>query len=196
MAINSPKALTSSQVADYCGVSIRTVINWINKGILPAYQLPGTRGDNRIYDRDLRNFMERNSIPIPPELADTQKKSLTALVVDDDAMMAKAVARQLKLLGFSIDIANNGFEAGVVYASVRPRLMTLDLEMPKMDGFELLKQLHNRGNCKVLVVSGMGEKALQRAIIEGADKALPKPFGETGLVNAVKELFPELSLGG
>lgn len=59
--------LTTTQAAEYCGVHFRTVIRWINKGLLVAFKLPG-RGDNRVLVQDLANFMLENDMPIPDDL--------------------------------------------------------------------------------------------------------------------------------
>ncbi|WP_188150709.1 response regulator, partial [Teredinibacter waterburyi] len=149
-----PAFLTTGQAATYCGVSLRTIINWINKGLLKAHQLPGSRGDNRIAAADLVAFMQSNELPIPSTLEEHVQPNRMALVVDDDESMARSVARHLKGLGFITGLAHNGFDAGVSYATLKPSLMTLDLQMPRMDGFALLEQLANQNTCKIIVISG------------------------------------------
>ncbi len=63
------RSLTTGEVAYFCGVNFRTVIRWIKRGHLNAYQLPG-RGDNRIGVGDFLNFMEKYGMPVPEEFQD------------------------------------------------------------------------------------------------------------------------------
>jgi DNA binding domain, excisionase family len=184
-----PAFLTTGQAATYCGVSLRTIINWINKGLLKAHQLPGSRGDNRIAAADLVAFMQSNELPIPSTLEEHVQPNRMALVVDDDESMARSVARHLKGLGFITGLAHNGFDAGVSYATLKPSLMTLDLQMPRMDGFALLEQLANQNTCKIIVISGMAPEALQKALSLGAHAALPKPYSHTAFVSIIGKLF-------
>lgn len=187
--------LTTGETAHFCGVTLRTVINWIKRGKLPAHQLPGTRGDNRIAHQDLVNFMQENKLPIPPELAPPAEQAAlaekppVALVVDDDPLMAKSISRVLKSIGHQPHIAHNGFVAGQIYSSEKPILMTLDLQMPKLDGFELLEQLRDRQHCKIIVISGMAPEYLKKAKDAGANATLGKPFSNAALEETVAEVL-------
>jgi len=60
------RTLTTGEIARYCGVNFRTVIRWIKRGYLNAFQLPG-RGDNRVEVEDFLIFLKKNNIPIPEE---------------------------------------------------------------------------------------------------------------------------------
>ncbi|ASP40977.1 hypothetical protein CHH28_17240 [Bacterioplanes sanyensis] len=61
------QALTTGEVAKFCGVNFRTVIRWIERGHLQAYKLPG-RGDNRIPVNGFVEFLKDNHMPVPDEL--------------------------------------------------------------------------------------------------------------------------------
>ena len=65
------RTLTTGEIAHYCGVNFRTVIRWIKRGYLNAFQLPG-RGDNRVEMRDFLAFLERHNLPIPEELQEIE----------------------------------------------------------------------------------------------------------------------------
>ncbi len=65
--VSDKSALTTGEVARFCGVNFRTVIRWIERGHLEAYKLPG-RGDNRIPVTDFVSFLEKNQMPVPEEL--------------------------------------------------------------------------------------------------------------------------------
>ena len=60
--------LTTGEIAQYCDVNSRTVIRWIKRGHLRAYQLPG-RGDNRIALEDFLAFLAAHGMPVPRELS-------------------------------------------------------------------------------------------------------------------------------
>ena len=188
----STQHFTTGQVANYCGVTLRTVINWIKKGILKAHQLPGTRGDNRVRLDDLLRFMEENNIPVPSELKQQKQPVLTnnrAMVVDDDPHMARSISRLLRSIQLQVVAAHDGFNAGMAYVRYQPAIMTLDLQMPRVDGFSLLKQLKEETHCKIIVISGSSQSNLQRALDMGADAAFAKPFDDEALLECVRSLL-------
>ncbi len=81
--------------------------------------------------------------------------------MDDDHAMAAAMQRVLKRAGFETRVAHDGFSAGSMLASFKPALMTLDLSMPNMNGFEVLDFISKEKmyqNLKILVVSALGEE--------------------------------------
>jgi len=183
--------LTSSEAARLCGVSFRTVIRWIQRGQLQAYKLPG-RGDHRIPVAELRHFMQANAIPEPPEMQRDMPRRI--LIVEDEPNMARAMSRALKSAGFATASAGDGFQAGLLLHSYQPGLMTLDLRMPGVDGFAVLRTLHENPlpfSCKVLVVSGETPARLQEALALGADGVLAKPFTNEELLAAVRRLYGE-----
>ena len=180
------KTLTTGEAANYCGVSFRTVIRWIERGKLKAFKLPG-RGDNRIRVEDFINFLNENDIPIPSEL---QPQTKRVLVVDDDEAMAAAIKRTLTRQGYQVEVASNGFEAGEQLSQFKPSLMTLDLKMPMLDGMAVLKHIHAKKlPVKTLVVSGQSTEELQQALDEGADDTLHKPFENEELLTKVIALL-------
>ena len=105
------QVLTSGEAAKICGVNFRTILRWIEKGLLKAHKLPG-RGDTRIQVEDLVTFLNENDMPVPIDLSPKNK----ILIVDDDHSMTSSIQRMLKLKGFDTRIANNGFEAGTAMA--------------------------------------------------------------------------------
>ncbi|TQV76008.1 response regulator [Exilibacterium tricleocarpae] len=185
-----PKSLTTGQAAAFCSVSLRTVINWINRGLLAAHKLPG-RGDHRIQPQDLVQFMRTNDMPVPQALLDgAQSETRVALVVDDDGAMARSISRVLRQAGFEVTAVHNGFEAGMALMRLRPQLMTLDLQMPGLSGFEVLAQMREQGltETRVIVISGMDAGSRARAGEAGAAAVLAKPFDESELIACAKQL--------
>ncbi len=189
MAQSKSKALTTGEVAKYCDVNFRTVIRWIERGVLEAYQLPG-RGDNRVPVDAFLRFLEENNMPIPDGFQVQENSRI--LIIEDEEKMARSIERVLRRLGFETEIAENGFIAGALLLSYKPALVTLDLRMPGLNGFDVLKYIRNKPqlkHLKVLIVSGELPNQLERAVKEGADDSLAKPFSNSDLEAKVKALI-------
>lgn len=182
------RILTTGDIAELCGVNFRTVIRWIQRGHLKAFQLPG-RGDNRILMKDFLDFLHDNNMPVPEELEGTSEPRV--LIVEDDKRMAQSIQRALKRKGFEAMISLDGFMAGVVASTFKPAVMTLDLKMPSLGGVEILKGIRKNpelAGIKVLVVSAMPQEELEEARAAGADDVLEKPFTNNDLVAKVAQL--------
>lgn len=190
-APSTPLVLTSREAGQHCGVSFRTVIRWIERGDLAAYRLPG-RGDYRIALSDLQEFTRRHGLPEPVAAAGASAPSNRVLIVDDDALMARAIQRVLRPAGYDTLIATDGFQAGSLLHSFAPSLMTLDLQMPGLDGFGVLRFLRDsapRPDLRVLVVSGESGQRLREARDLGAHETLAKPFDNEQLLATVRRLL-------
>lgn len=184
--MNEKKILTSGEIAEYCNVTLRTVIRWIDKGHLQAYKLPG-RGNNRIQVADFLDFLNANHMPIPDDFKASSKK---VLIVDDDPSVAKALSRIIRSLDYEYKVATDGFQAGLELAAFQPQLITLDLMMPRMNGFEVLDYIRNSefSTTKVLVLSSAGKDALNKARDLGADAILEKPYSNEEVKRIVSGL--------
>ncbi|MEZ5504749.1 MAG: response regulator [Gammaproteobacteria bacterium] len=183
------KTLTTGEAAALCGVNFRTVIRWIEKGLLVAHRLPG-RGDHRIQVDDFIHFLEENKIPIPEPLLETSRQ--TVLVIDDEPEVARAYFRTLKRVGLEVVIANDGFNAGVKLLTLKPALVILDLKMPNVDGFQVLQFIRSESalkGVKVLVASGQSHEVLAQALEAGANAVLAKPFTNQALLDEVSRLM-------
>ena len=181
------RPLTTGQIAKYCGVNFRTVIRWIERGLLTAYQLPG-RGDNRVEVADFLRFLHENSMPVPDDLIETSNR---VLIVEDDANLARSFERVLKRNGFETVVALDGFSAGALLGTFAPAVMTLDLKMPGISGSEVLefvKSTPRLAGVKILVVSAQEIEELEKTLRVGADDILQKPFENDVLVEKVRRL--------
>jgi len=182
------ETLTSTEAARICGVSFRTVIRWIERGDLQGYRLPG-RGDYRVTAAELLRFMRAHGMPEPDDAPGVPKR---ILVVDDEPAMASAIKRVVVRAGFETIIASDGFLAGSMLHTFRPHLMTLDIRMPVIDGFGVLRVLRDHPppfSLKVLVVSGETEDRLRQALALGAHGVLAKPFENEHLLEAIARIF-------
>lgn len=187
------KTLRPSEIAAYCDVHHRTVSRWIANGQLKGHKLPG-RGNYRVQLADFLSFLQQQKMPVPQELAPgsdtTQTK--TVLIVDDEAALRNAIARALKPLDLILEQAEDGFRAGVKLGQLNPDLLTLDLAMPGLDGYEVLQYIKHHPqfrHLKVLVLSGLDNAALTKAYEYGADAVLAKPFENEELQSLVAGLL-------
>ncbi len=140
------KTLTSGEIASYCDVNLRTVIRWIESGKLKGFKLPG-RGNNRILVEDFIEFLERHDMPIPDALKGIASPSV--LIVDDEMPVAKSIQRVARRAGFDSYIATGGFQAGIMLSQYEPKVMTLDLSMPGMDGYSVIEFTREQNSTKI-----------------------------------------------
>ncbi|MEO0514033.1 MAG: response regulator [Planctomycetota bacterium] len=184
----SPRpTLTTGQVAKHCRVNYRTVLRWIKADRLVAHQLPG--GDHRVEVKDFLAFLRTNQLPIPMEFVPQTKR---VLIVDDEPAMANSIGRVLRRAGYETQHAPNGFQAGAMLGSFAPQVVTLDLQMPGVDGRDVLRFIREHADykhLKVLVVSGQTLHEIQDAINAGADRGIQKPFDNQTLVTHLKQLM-------
>ena len=180
--------LTTGEIAKHCGVNFRTVIRWIKRGDLKAFQLPG-RGDNRVPVSDFLDFLKKNQMPVPNEFKHLERR---VLIVDDDIKLARSIQRVLRRANFETAIATDGFQAGSMLESLIPSAMTLDLQMPGLPGLDVINFVRSRqafDHIKILVVSAMPQAQLEEALAAGADDVLGKPFENKALVEKVSALI-------
>lgn len=183
--------LTSKQVAQYCHVSNRAVLKWIEEGKLKAYRTPGNH--SRVSVEDLVAFLKQFSMPIPRDLDESQRNR-RILIVDDDPKIVDLLKVTLSVSRkFDIKTANDGFSAGQKFAGFKPDLVILDINMPVLDGYEVCAQiLGNPENKKVqiMIISGeLTDEARERLQKLGANAFMAKPFDLEKVKKKVNKLL-------
>jgi chemosensory pili system protein ChpA (sensor histidine kinase/response regulator) len=128
----------------------------------------------------------------PARLAPAPSDERVALVVDDSLSVRRVVARTLERDGWRVLQAKDGLEALDVLAWARPRVLVLDIEMPRMDGYELAERLRNDPDHDalpiVMLTSRAGEKHRRKAFELGVAAYLVKPFDEAELLRTARDL--------
>ena len=207
--------LTSSQVADICGVNRATVVRWIQHGDLIAERTIG--GRYRICSENLLILSSEKGIFIAPDMRkiitdnhksqtfidsedsdferDKDVKKSHILVVDDDQQFRSLLEEFLTLHGYKVTLADNGFQGlDVVLKDYTVGLVILDLLMPGINGLETLRRLKSlRNDLPVIITSGFieyyypnGEESLKSEV----SSILKKPFNLDELAEKCEQLLP------
>ena len=129
----------------------------------------------------------------PVVQAEERRQVPLVMVVDDSVTMRKVTGRVLERHNFEVVTARDGIDAIERMDERVPDLMLLDIEMPRMDGYELATHMKAearlRGVPIVMITSRTGEKHRQRAFEIGVERYLGKPYQENELVHNVYELL-------
>jgi len=122
-----------------------------------------------------------------------QRKVPLVMVVDDSVTMRKVTGRVLERHSFEVATAKDGLDALERMADFVPDLMLLDIEMPRMDGYELATAMKADPRLRnvpiVMITSRTGDKHRQRAFEIGVERYLGKPYQEVELMRNVFELL-------
>jgi chemosensory pili system protein ChpA (sensor histidine kinase/response regulator) len=125
-----------------------------------------------------------------PDVIDEQ---ITALVVDDSITMRRVTQRLLERHGVRVLTARDGLDAISVMQDHDPDIILLDIEMPRMDGYQFATHVRNDAKHKdvpiIMITSRTGEKHRARAIEIGVNDYLGKPYQEGQLTKAIENLL-------
>ena len=120
---------------------------------------------------------------------------LTAIIVDDSITIRKVSERMLKRNGFNVLTAKDGIEALTILKEHHVDIMLLDIEMPRMDGFELATYLRSDSKFSslpiIMITSRTGQKHRERAQSIGINHYLGKPYQEVKLINIINDVLNE-----
>jgi DNA-binding NtrC family response regulator len=106
------------------------------------------------------------------------KNSITILVVDDELMMRKLLAKILSREGYNVVTAESGTEALETLNNQKVHIVISDMKMPEMDGFELLRSIKKEHpDTGVIIMTNYGDTyTVKDALLLGADEYITKPF--------------------
>ncbi len=161
---------TTREAADVLGVSLRTAQLWVDSGILQAWKTEG--GHRRINVDSVERLMRTgNSAQTSGSVSGTKAAvpvdltRLKILVVEDDNTLIKLYRTYIGSwnLPLQISTAINGYEALMLIGREQPDLMIADLNMPGMDGFQMIRTLAAssfREGMKIVIVTDMEDVAI------------------------------------
>jgi chemosensory pili system protein ChpA (sensor histidine kinase/response regulator) len=134
-----------------------------------------------------------------PQSIDSKRRGLesksTILVVDDSVTVRKVTSRFLERQGFNVALEKDGVDAIEILQDMIPDMILLDIEMPRMDGFEVATQVRYSKRLQhipiIMITSRTGEKHRERALEIGVDDYMGKPFQEQALLNKIQHILGE-----
>jgi excisionase family DNA binding protein len=178
--------LTLGQAAKYLGVAQSTIRKWSDQGRLPAFYTPG--GHRRYRRRDLDAFVSGSANASGPRARGTP----LVLIVDDDPRIREFVRVNLEMDGYVVREAGSAEEGLAALEEQPPDLILLDVMMPGVDGWEMLRRMqerHGMGSIPVIMFSGQVESSDDDAQARGAQGFLGKPFNPQDLITRTRELL-------
>ena len=144
------QALTTGEVAKYCGVNFRTVIRWIERGHLDAYKLPG-RGDNRIPVDSFVDFLNNNNMPIPEELDLGGHKLVLLADVDD---LSADVAACVRHAGWDLMVTSDPVHFGWLISQHQPAAVAITQMQYEVSVNRLLKDSDAKDVLRICISPG------------------------------------------
>src|SRR3954453_7312087 len=180
--------MTLGQAAKYLGVAQSTIRKWSDVGRVPAFYTPG--GHRRYRQRDLDVFLDRSR----PGAGAGAGPGPSVLIVDDDSRLREYVRVNLEMEGYAVREAASAAEGLEALEEEPPDLILLDVMMPQVDGWEMLRRVQERhgiGSIPVIMFSGkVDEESAAEAASRGAQGFIGKPFNPQQPIDSTKQLLP------
>lgn len=121
-----------------------------------------------------------------------EQRTTSVLVVDDSVTVRKVTTRLLERQGYEVRTAKDGVDAMTTLQDYKPDVVLLDIEMPRMDGFEVASLMRHDSQLKnipiIMITSRTGDKHRERAMSIGVTEYMGKPFQEDGLLAAINRV--------
>ena len=121
--------------------------------------------------------------------------SMSVLLAEDEPNIVESLSFLLERAGFEISVATDGQQALEAAPEQQPDVLVLDLMLPKLDGYEVLRQLRSNPkgvNLPVLMLTAKGQRIDRETALEcGADLFMTKPFANAEITAAVTKLASE-----
>jgi CheY-like chemotaxis protein len=178
MIASTPKFLTPAEAAEQLRVSPITLRSWSEKGLIKTQV---TAGGHRRYPL----------LEIERLLKQQGDSPLRIMLVDDDPFMLALLQEMLSnaLPSAKVEAAGDGFEAGSKLITFMPDIVLLDLMMPRMDGFDVCRQIkQNPATTHIRVIAMTGELSgvnVEKVMSAGAEACLGKPVDNTELLRII-----------
>jgi len=118
---------------------------------------------------------------------------MDVLIVDDEPFIQRALQFVLKKQGFDVEVASDGEEGLRKARELKPKVMYLDINMPKMTGFEVCSAIKGdeaTRDIHVVILTGKGQDLdREKGVAAGADEFMNKPFSPKEVVAKTRELL-------
>jgi CheY-like chemotaxis protein len=160
---------------------------WTDSGRVSSFKTPG--GHRRYRRSDLDQFLDRSG---RGGVASTEGPLV--LIVDDDPKLREYIRVKLEAEGYVVREAGSAEEGLEALDEESPDLILLDVMMPQVDGWEMLRRVlekHGIGAIPVIMFSGkVDERSAAEATSRGAQGFIGKPFDPRALIDSTKQLLP------
>jgi excisionase family DNA binding protein len=177
---------TTHDISQLLQVDPSTVSKWIDRGILTAFRTPG--GHRRVRSSDLRTFLIAHQMPVPDELG---SGTIRLIAVDDEKPVLDGLKRAFKPFADQVQLTTttSGVEAVLLVSEQKPHGLLIDLNMPDLDGFEVIRRIKSRKQLEGVKLIAMTAKhtpdVVEQALKAGAALCLAKPLN----IDEVMALF-------
>jgi len=115
------------------------------------------------------------------------------LVVEDHHDTSFLLCRLLKMEGYEVEHAIDGMVGYNAAESAPPDLIVTDIQMPRMDGIEMIKRIRESNACRqvpIIVMSAYGQRRINDALAAGADGVVEKPIDLDSFLQTIKSKLP------
>jgi chemosensory pili system protein ChpA (sensor histidine kinase/response regulator) len=133
---------------------------------------------------------------IEHDMPEPVDRAMKVMIVDDSVTVRKVTSRLMERQGWEVLTAKDGVDAVNQLQDVYPDMVLLDIEMPRMDGFEVLRTVRRDPRLAnlpiIMITSRTGEKHQRQAKELGVNGFLGKPFQEAGLMSTIDEVLGEI----
>ena len=176
---------TPNDVGMLLGVHHNTIKNWIKNNQVLAFQTVG--GHYRVPRREVVRLIKDRGLPVPEEL---QGPMGLVYIVDDDELIRKALEDALHT-SYEVYTFSNGFDALMQMGRLKPDLLILDIYMPGIDGFALVKKVRQDDKLANMHIMGISGKSVdpEEAISVGFNDFHDKNDGLLPLLDKVKSIL-------
>jgi len=133
---------------------------------------------------------------IEHDMSEPVARTMKVMIVDDSVTVRKVTSRLMERQGWEVLTAKDGVDAVNQLQDVYPDMVLLDIEMPRMDGFEVLRTVRRDPRLAklpiIMITSRTGEKHQRQAKELGVNGFLGKPFQEAGLMSTIDEVLSDI----
>jgi len=160
MAGKQKDYFSSREAAELLGVAVSTVQTWTNNGQLRAWVTGG--GHRRIARNSVELMLRQQQVAA----GESELKKLSVVVVEDNAQQLRMYEQQFQAWKMDVRLvtAKDGFEGSIKIGQTLPDVIIADLQMPKLDGFQMiraLKDLSDLQHSLIIVVTGLSENEIK-----------------------------------
>ena len=185
--LKTKDVLTTGEVAKICNVAPRTVSKWFDSGALAGYRIPGSK-DRRIPLNQLIRFMKHHGMPLDGLMTGATR----VMIVDDETEIVEVIEKILEdEAKYEVEVAKNGFQAGVIAERFRPHVILVDLHVKDIDPKELIAMVKRSTELqltKIIGLSGRLTDAEAKALTsQSFDGFLKKPFHVRQIIQTIEE---------